>query len=310
MSDTNTSRRYPPAARRVLWASLFAQCGIVVTGALVRLTGSGLGCPTWPECTTGSLVPVQHQAQGWHKYVEFGNRLLTFVILVACIASLVVSLRTRPRRPALVALNAVGLGGVFAQAILGGITVLAGLHPATVAAHFLLSIVLIYFAHLAYARSGQDSDAPPRPLVRREAHIMGRIVVWVAAAILLLGTIVTGSGPHSGDSKTTVRFNIEPRVIAWLHADVVIFFLGLLLATVLMLRMTGAPATAQRRALWLLGLALGQGAIGYVQYFTGLPELLVALHILGALLVWLGSLNLYQSLQSRESNGAVAAQAA
>ncbi|MBL8636353.1 MAG: heme A synthase [Myxococcales bacterium] len=300
MDDLQLSGRYPSSARRVLWAGLLAQCGIVVTGALVRLTGSGLGCPTWPECTTGSLVPVEHQAQGWHKYIEFGNRMLTFVVAVVCIASLVIALRTRPRRGPIVTLSALGLGGVFAQAVLGGITVLAGLHPATVAAHFLLSIVLIYFAHAAYVRSGESSDAEPKPLVRREALFVGKLLVFLSAVILSLGTIVTGSGPHSGDAKTTVRFQLDPRVISWLHADVVIFFVGLLCVTVLMLRMIDAPKLAQKRAISLLVVSLAQGLIGYVQYFTGLPELLVALHILGALLVWLGSLDLYHSLQSRE----------
>lgn len=300
MEDSQLCRRYPSSARRVLWAGLLAQCGIVVTGALVRLTGSGLGCPTWPECTSGSLVPVEHQAQGWHKYIEFGNRMLTFVVAVVCIASVVVALRTRPRRRPIVLLSALGLGGVFAQALLGGITVLAGLHPATVAAHFLLSIVLIYFAHAAYARSGQDSDEEAQPLVRREAYLLGKTLVFLSAMILILGTIVTGSGPHSGDAKTTVRFQLDPRVISWLHADVVIFFVGLLVAMVLMLRMIDAPKLAQKRSIALLALSLAQGLIGYVQYFTGLPELLVALHIVGALLVWLGSLDLYHALQSRE----------
>lgn len=296
---------YPPAARRVLLTTLIAQCGIVVTGALVRLTGSGLGCPTWPECTTGSLVPVAHQAQGWHKYIEFGNRLLTFVLTFACIASLVVALRTRPRRRSVVVFSALGLAGVAVQAILGGITVLAGLHPLTVAAHFLVSGVLIYFSYAACARAQRPAEPLGEPLrepvtpVRRElaaARVLSRLLVGAALVILTLGTIVTGSGPHSGDAKTTVRFDLEPRVISWLHADVAIFFLGVLLATVLLLRVARGPERAQRRAGVLLALALGQGLIGYVQYFTGLPELLVALHVLGAILVWVGALQLHEAL--------------
>ncbi|MFO0575870.1 MAG: COX15/CtaA family protein [Polyangia bacterium] len=292
---------YPPAARRVLLTTLIAQCGIVVTGALVRLTGSGLGCPTWPECTTGSLVPVAHQAQGWHKYIEFGNRLLTFVLTFACIASLVVALRTRPRRRSVVVFSALGLAGVAVQAILGGITVLAGLHPLTVAAHFLVSGVLIYFAYAAYARAQRPAEPLHKPAApaRGElaaARVLSRLLIGAALAILTLGTIVTGSGPHSGDAKTTVRFELEPRVISWLHADVAIFFLGVLLATVLLLRVGRGPERAQRRAGVLLALALGQGLIGYVQYFTGLPELLVGLHVLGAILVWVGALQLHEAL--------------
>jgi cytochrome c oxidase assembly protein subunit 15 len=303
--DRTTDRPYPTSARRVLLTALVAQCGIVVTGALVRLTGSGLGCPTWPECTTGSLVPVAHQAQGWHKYIEFGNRLLTFVLTFACIASLVVALRP-PRRRSVVAFSILGLAGVAVQAILGGITVLAGLHPLTVAAHFLVSGVLIYFAYAAYARALRPAEplAGPRAPVRRElvaARVLARLLVAAALAILTLGTIVTGSGPHSGDAKTTVRFDLEPRVISWLHADVAIFFLGLLVATVVVLRAAQGPARAQQRAGVLLLLALGQGLIGYVQYFTGLPELLVALHVLGAILVWVGALQLHEALVVAES---------
>lgn len=295
MSQHPSAQPYSPAARRVLLCTLVAQCGIVLTGALVRLTGSGLGCPTWPECTTGSLVPVAHQAQGWHKYVEFGNRMLTFVVTIACIASLVVALRG-PRRRSVVFYSALGLGGVVAQAILGGITVLLGLHPLTVAAHFLLSAVLIHFAHTAYAHAlrAQDGTQSPAPLA---ARVLGRLLVGAAAVILVLGTVVTGSGPHSGDAKTTVRFDLEPRVVAWLHADVAIFFLGALVALVLVLRFLPAPRPAQRSAAFLLTVALTQGLVGYVQYFRGLPELLVAVHVLGALLVWVGTLQLHEALR-------------
>lgn len=295
MSQHPSAQPYPPAARRVLFGTLVAQCGIVLTGALVRLTGSGLGCPTWPECTTGSLVPVAHQAQGWHKYVEFGNRMLTFVVTIACIASLVVALRG-PRRRSVVVYSALGLGGVFAQAILGGITVLLGLHPLTVAAHFLLSVVLIHFAHAAYAHALRTDAEPadPAPLF---ARVLGRLLVGASAVILFLGTIVTGSGPHSGDAKRTVRFDLEPRVVAWLHADVAIFYLGALVALVLVLRFLPAPRSAQRSAAFLLGVALTQGLVGYVQYFRGLPELLVAVHVLGALLVWVGTLQLHEALR-------------
>ncbi|HNN95672.1 MAG TPA: COX15/CtaA family protein [Pseudomonadota bacterium] len=292
----------PPSAHRVFFYTLLAQCGIVVTGALVRLTGSGLGCPTWPECTTGSLVPVAHQAQGWHKYIEFGNRMLTFVLLIACVASLVVALRASPRQRRVVNFSALGLAGVAVQAILGGITVLAGLHPITVAAHFLVSSILIYFAYAAYAEAGRPAQpaagaaATTRRLILA-ARMLGRLLCGGAFLILTLGTIVTGSGPHSGDSKTTVRFELEPRLVSWLHADVVLFYLGVLFALVVLLRLGQAPRLMQRRAVTLLAFSLGQGCLGYVQYFSGLPELLVALHVLGSTLVWVGTLQLYDALQ-------------
>lgn len=293
--------RYSVAAQRVLLVSLIAQCGIVLTGALVRLTGSGLGCPTWPECTDGSLVPVSHQAEGWHKYIEFGNRTLTFVVTIACLAGLVVAMRQKPRRSSIIGLSVLVLLGILAQAVLGGVTVLAGLHPATVAAHFLVSVLLIAAAYLAYARSQDDSDAPAVPAVRKEIHLLGRLLLGLSLVVIFLGTLVTGSGPHSGDAKRTVRFHLDARAISWLHADVVILFLGLIGALLLALRLTSGPQLAQRRALGLLVVALLQGLIGYVQYFTGLPELLVAAHVAGAIVVWVSTLQMWSALQTRSA---------
>lgn len=299
MSSEKFSLRYSVAGQRVLLASLLAQCGIVLTGALVRLTGSGLGCPTWPECTDGSLVPVSHQAEGWHKYIEFGNRTLTFVVTLACLAGLMVALRHRPRRTSIITLSVLVLVGVAAQAVLGGVTVLAGLHPATVAAHFLVSVFLIAAAYWAYARSQEDSDAPAVPAVRSEIRILGQLVLGLSLIVVFLGTLVTGSGPHSGDAKRTVRLHLDPRMIAWVHADLVILFLGLVVALALALRLTDGPQRAQRRTFALLAVSLLQGLIGYVQYFTGVPELLVAAHVAGAIVVWVSTLQMYTALHTR-----------
>lgn len=303
MSSEKLSMRYSVAGQRVLLVSLLAQCGIVLTGALVRLTGSGLGCPTWPECTDGSLVPVSHQAEGWHKYIEFGNRMLTFVVTIACLAGLVVALRHKPRRSSIITLSVLVLLGVAAQAVLGGVTVLAGLHPATVAAHFLVSVFLIAAAYWAYARSQEDSDAAAIPAVRSEIRLLGQLVLGLSLVVVFLGTLVTGSGPHSGDAKQTVRLHLDPRMIAWVHADLVILFLGLLVALALALRLTDAPARAQRQAVALLSVSLLQGFIGYVQYFTGVPELLVAAHVAGAIVVWVSTLQMYTALHTRPRIG-------
>ncbi len=267
----------------VLLANLVAQVGIVVTGGLVRLTGSGLGCPTWPRCTSDSITPTVEQAEGFHKYIEFGNRTLTGVLAVLALATVVLVWRSAPRRAMKVAALGV-LGGVVAQALLGGLTVLLGLHPTTVAAHFLLSMVLVVAAsYLWFARS--EAAVPPRPLVPDLVVRLGWVTCAVGAVVLVLGTLVTGSGPHSGDADTPARFGFDPRTISWLHADVVMLFVGLVVATWLAARLTAEATSAPRAWLVVLGVTLAQGVIGYVQYVTALPEALVLAHMLGASLL-------------------------
>jgi len=294
-----SARPVGPWTRRIFQANLVCQIGIVVTGGAVRLTGSGLGCPTWPECAPGSYAPTLEQAEGFHKYVEFGNRLLTFVLAVVAIAALAAAWRHRPRRRPLVWLAAAGLLGILGQAILGGITVRTGLHPATVAAHFLLSMALIAVAALLLHRSAQSSDGPSRSLVRPEIRWLARALVAVSIAVLVLGTVVTGSGPHSGDAETPARFGLDPQAMAWLHADLVIAFLGLTAAMIVALRLVEGPPQARSRSWQLLAVSLAQGVLGYTQYFTGLPEILVGLHMLGACLVWLFTLRLVFALSTR-----------
>jgi cytochrome c oxidase assembly protein subunit 15 len=282
-----------------------------VTGGLVRLTGSGLGCPTWPECTDGSLVPQPTQSEGIHKFIEFGNRLLTFAVLVAALAALLVVLRPwlarrwggrfgEPgvvRRP-LVWLALAVLVGIVGQAVLGGVTVLLDLHPATVAAHFLLSMAMIAAAYLLLRRAADPDDQPVQRVVRRELRWTAAALVVLGVAVLVLGTVVTGSGPHSGDADTIVRFDLDVRMISWLHADVVLLFLGLAIAYTLGARLTGSTSAARAGSLLLLASA-AQGVIGYLQYFTGVPWPLVALHMLGACLVWLATLEVWLSTRVR-----------
>jgi heme a synthase len=271
--------------RPVLVVNLVAQVLIVVTGGVVRLTGSGLGCPTWPQCVPGSYTPVVQHAQGWHNDVEFGNRLLTFVVGVAAVAVVVCVtawvLRTgAPRR--LLAFAAVPIVGVVLQAVVGGITVLTGLAPAAVASHFLVSMVLVSASTvllLALTRPAPAASA------RVEVRAVVAALAVVAAVVLALGTVVTGSGPHSGDAETPSRFGFDPRTVAWLHADAVWLFVGLVLALIVVLRLADATPIARTWARWLLVVTLLQGAIGYTQYFTDLPAALVAAHMLGASLL-------------------------
>ena len=272
--------------RPVLLANLVCQIGIIVTGGLVRLTGSGLGCPTWPQCVPGSYTPVVTQPQGYHKYIEFGNRTLTGVIGLVALAAFVVVLADVLGRRApgarlergLLALAAVPFLGVVAQAVLGGVTVLTGLSPETVAAHYLLSSVLV----VASTALLLVMHHPTEPVARREVHWIAWAVAVVCAVVLVLGTVVTGSGPHSGDADTPARFGFDPRTVSWLHADAVWLFVGLVVALLLAMRLVGATPAAHRRGVWLLVVTLAQGAIGYVQYFTGLPISLVSLHMLGS----------------------------
>ncbi|CAB4930714.1 MAG: heme A synthase [Actinobacteria bacterium] len=286
--------RCTPPVRGIFIANLVAQMAIVVTGAVVRVTGSGLGCPTWPECVEGSYTPTARQEETWHKYVEFGNRMLTFalvVLAVAAIVAVIIDRRRRsrlslPPRRALLILAAVPFIGTFAQAALGGVTVLTGLHPATVSAHFLVSMAIIAFCVALVARSADPGDSPVVLLVRREIWILTWGIVSVAGLVVLLGVIVTGSGPHSGDADSENRFSFDPRTVSWLHADVVLLFLGLLAALLLALRLTDAPSRVRRAAWILTGVALAQGLVGYVQYFTGLPVVAVIAHVTGAVCVW------------------------
>jgi cytochrome c oxidase assembly protein subunit 15 len=300
--------------RRILLANVVAEVAIVVTGGLVRLTGSGLGCPTWPECTDDSLVPVATQSEGFHKFIEFGNRLLTFAVLVAAVAALIVVLRPwlARRFPSVATLGepglvrrpllwlAVGVNlGIVAQAVLGGITVLLDLHPAIVAAHFLLSMAMIAVSYLLYRRGSEPADQPVTVLVRTELRWVAYALVVFGVAVLVLGTIVTGSGPHSGDADEIARFGLDVRMISWLHADVVMLFLGLALAFTLGARVSGAPSHATRAGLALIAACLAQGLIGYTQYFTGVPVPLVSLHMLGACLVWVATLEVALSTRMR-----------
>jgi cytochrome c oxidase assembly protein subunit 15 len=288
----------PTVVRRLTLASLVANVGIVLTGGAVRLTGSGLGCPTWPRCTDDSYVPTR--AVAGHALIEFGNRTLAFVIGAVTLATLVAALLARPRRPAVRRLAGMLFLGVPAQAVLGGVTVRTGLNPWTVMAHFLLSAALIAVAVLLWQRSREGADGPAEPVVRREVLLLGRLVVACAAVTLVLGTVVTGSGPHAGDGKSA-RTGFDPAVVAPLHADAVMLLIGLSVGTWIALRATSAPPPVRRAAAWLVGLEAGQGVVGYTQYFTHLPVLLVAVHMLGACLVWVAAVRLLLAMRVRHA---------
>ncbi len=281
--------------RPLALASLVANVALIVTGAAVRLTGSGLGCPTWPRCTDSSYTTTAEM--GVHGVIEFGNRMLTFALGFIAVACVVAALLERPRRRSRVLLSVAVLLYIPLQAVVGGITVLTNLNPWVVGVHFLISIVIIAFAYALWRRSA-EGDGPPVRVVPSPVRHLAWILTTVSAAVIALGVVVTGSGPHAGDVDAK-RNGLDPAAISQAHADVVLLLLGLTLALIFTLRAVGAPRAAVRAAVVLLAIELGQGLIGFVQYFTHLPVLLVGAHMLGAGLVWTGTLSVLWSLRER-----------
>jgi cytochrome c oxidase assembly protein subunit 15 len=284
----------PTAVRRVFLATLVANVGIVVTGGAVRLTASGLGCPTFPRCTDHSLVVTREM--GGHGLVEFGNRMLTFALSAVVVAAVVVAWRAGRRDLRAAALLL--LGGIFAQAVLGGVTVLTGLNPVTVMAHFLLSVALIAVATRAHLLSA-GQRVPPRREVHPAVLLGGRVLLVVTALLLLAGTVVTGTGPHSGDKNATHRLPFDLVEVTQLHADLVFLLVGLTIGLAVALQATDVPPVLRRRVRVLLGVVLAQGLVGYVQYATNLPVALVAVHVLGACLVWVAALRLVLAMTTQ-----------
>ncbi len=271
----------PTAARwvpRLAWANLVAQVLIIVTGGAVRLTGSGLGCSTWPQCEPGQFTPVLHDEMSAHTVIEFGNRTLTGVLGIVALALAVAVWRDagRPRWYRRLAL--VPLAGVATQAVIGGITVLADLHPAVVGLHMLVSLMLVAASASLLALDGAPVG---RPTVAPTTLLAARALLVVGGVLMVLGTVTTGAGPHGGDDEVAYRYAVDPVLAAKVHAGAVWAFVALLLACLWLLRRDGAPGP-NRRPWWaLLVVTLAQGAVGYVQYFTGLPEVLVGVHLLG-----------------------------
>jgi cytochrome c oxidase assembly protein subunit 15 len=285
---------------RTALVNVIANGLIVITGGAVRLTGSGLGCPTWPECTDGSLVTTPELAG--HGVIEFGNRLLTFALTAVAIATLVAVFRSTRRD--LRRLAVLSFLGIPAQALLGGVTVLTGLNPWTVAAHFLLSMVLVALATVLWLRSREPGVG--QPLVRRPLALLTNGIAVTVAAVLVVGTVVTGSGPHSGDPGAG-RTGFDPELMSQLHADVVFLLIGLTVALLVALAATDSPGRVRRAARDLLVVELLQGVIGYVQYFTHVPALLVLVHMAGAVLITVYTARLLWSVRGPASELPVAA---
>ena len=286
----------PRAFRLVAAGAVWALALTIVSGAAVRLTGSGLGCPDWPNCTaSGVVAPLQ-----FHAWVEFGNRLINAVVSLAAVGALVAALLRSPRRRDLTWLSAGLVAGLFAEVAMGALVVEYKLAPALVSAHFLLGLGFLAVAVVLYERSALPDGAPPStPLVSPSTVVLSRILLAATVAVVTLGTIVTSTGPHGGDPSAR-RFRLSLHSVAQLHGTSVELFLLVAVITLWNLARTGAPRPVIRRGQYLLGALVLQGAVGYTQYLNGDPVALVAVHVAGASLVLIAVIHFYAGLRDTQ----------
>jgi cytochrome c oxidase assembly protein subunit 15 len=280
----------PEAYRRITLVALFFLGAIIVTGAAVRLTGSGMGCPTWPSCEDGSLAP--RGATGHHGWIEFLNRLVTGVVSVAVALAVLGAHRRRPYRRDLTRWAWGLVAGVFAQALLGGLVVILHVAPIAVAGHYLLSAVLMWNGVVLHHKAGQPDGAAPAAAAPSPLLTRSRAMVALAAAVLVTGTLVTGAGPHGGD-EAAERLDLAVVTVVRVHSVTVWLFLAVALVVLVAAERGAAPADARSAGRVLLGLVVAQGGLGYLQYFTGVPEILVGGHVLGSVLVWVAALRFH-----------------
>ncbi|MFF2352248.1 heme A synthase [Kitasatospora sp. NPDC058115] len=298
------AERWQPSAavvKRAAFAALVMSVVIVVTGGAVRLTASGLGCTTWPRCTDESLTPTAEM--GFHGVVEFTNRMLTYVLSAAVGWAILAARCHRPWRHSLTKLGWAQFWLVMSNAVLGGITVLTGLNPYTVALHLIAAMALVWVATLMWERS-KEGDGPARPLVAEPIKRLGYVLVGVIGLLVAAGTLVTGAGHHPGtpkDNKMVPRIPLDYDRLAQAHADLAFVSIGLSIAVIFVFAAVKAPPAAKARARELLAGLLLQGVIGFVQYFTDVPELLVGLHMLGATLIWIAALRIPLALRTRDA---------
>ncbi len=288
--------------RRLALAAVIADTVIMSTGAAVRLSASGLGCPDWPQCSAADVVASKNAGQTMlNTWIEFGNRLLNFPLVIIAGLVFIAAWRFRPdgrRRRDLVWLAAAQPLGVVAQAVIGGIVVLTKLNPAAVSVHFLVSASIVAAAVALHVKCAEESRASGALAVRRDLQLISAALVAVTCVMLAAGTVVTGTGPLAGHADTP-RYSLPLEGVTQLHADIGWLMAGLAVALVLGLRLSGAPPRAVRAG-WIMLAALGsQGVIGYIQYFTHLPAGLVWVHVTGSVLVWIAALRLFFAVRER-----------
>ena len=290
--------------RAVLVANLLLQIAIVGTGGAVRLTASGLGCSTWPQCEPGSFVPVLHDATTYHVFVEFGNRLMTFVLAAAAVAVAYVVWTDRSRTRSYRWLGWLPVAGVLAQAVIGGVLVLLELPPILVSLHFLVSMALVAGSVVLLHRH-DEGDEPAVVVVDQVSRVLTHVLAVLLGVVLVLGTMTTGAGPHSGDDEVGYRLAVDPMLMAKVHAAAVWAFVAVLLVLLWRTRRGGpcadTAARTHRAGLVLLALSVLQAVIGYVQTATGLPIALVNLHLIGAALLAAGGARVWLCTRVRAS---------
>ena len=298
--------RLPEASLRtqrvIAFLVILTQGGIAVTGAIVRVTASGLGCPTWPQCFPGSFTPMPHpEVPGIHQAVEFGNRLLTFAVVLTAAAAVLAVTRARRRREVRFYAWLMPASTVV-QAVIGGITVLTGLLWWTVAIHLLASMTMVWVAVLLYVKIGEPDAGVPRPTVARPLRLLTVLTAVALAAVLVAGTLVTAAGPHAGDKsveRPVARLQIEITTLVHLHSSLLVAYLALIIGLGFGLWAVGAQRPVLIRLYVLLGLVVAQGLIGAVQFFTGVPAALVAVHVAGAGACTAATAALWASLRQR-----------
>ncbi len=293
------------AQRVVAFLVILTQGGIAVTGAIVRVTASGLGCPTWPQCFPGSFTPVPvAEVPVVHQVVEFGNRMITFLVVLTAAAAVLAVTRARRRREVLIYAWLMPASTVV-QAVIGGITVLTGLLWWTVAIHLLASMTMVWLSVLLYVKIGEpdedtagvSSKSVPKPL--RQLTFLSGLAL---AAVLVTGTLVTGAGPHAGDKsadRTIPRLQVEITTLVHMHSALLVAYLSLLVALGFALLAVRAPRPVMVRLCVLLVLVVAQGLVGTVQFFTGVPAALVAIHVAGAATCTAATAALWASMRER-----------
>ncbi|MFD4355660.1 heme A synthase [Nocardia sp. NPDC058518] len=289
--------------RLIAIAVILSQAGISVTGAIVRVTASGLGCPTWPQCFPGSFTPIGvSEVPVLHQTVEFGNRLLTFVVTL-CAALIVLAVVRARRRKEVLVYAWLMPGGTVVQAIIGGITVRTGLLWWTVAVHLLASMVMVWLAVVLYAKISEPDDGIETVQVPAPLRWLTALSGVALAGVLIAGTLVTAAGPHAGDKsieRQVERLEVEIVTLVHLHSQLLIGYLALLIGLAFGLYAVGMSAAIRKRLFVLLGLVLAQSLVGIVQYFTDVPAALVAIHVGGAAACTAATAALWASLRTRE----------
>jgi heme a synthase len=296
-------------AQRVIAALvILTQGGIAVTGAIVRVTASGLGCPTWPQCFPGSFTPVAHaEVARIHQAVEFGNRMITFAVVLTAIAAVLAVTRARRRREVLVYAWLMPASTVV-QAVIGGITVLTGLLWWTVAIHLLASMTMVWLAVLLYVKIGEPDGGAPKQLVPKALRGLAVLISATLAAVLVAGTLVTAAGPHAGDKsieRPVARLQVEITTLVHAHSSLLVAYLALLVGLGFGLVAVHAGRAIMLRLAVLVALVCAQGTIGAIQFFTGVPAALVALHVAGAAGCTAATAALWASMRQRTETEAL-----